>query len=119
MMAAQTSQPNKNKYDSEKDRIFHEAIDVLAKCQPFTSTDAKGKKQIAFLVHLFEPKLPVVWPITLGGDPAITASKIIRDEWGCDECRKRIRKMFNLMDADGDGILEPDADDVALTEEHY
>jgi hypothetical protein len=117
MMAAQTSQPNKNKYDSEKDRIFHEAIDVLAKCQPFTSTDAKGKKQIAFLVHLFEPKLPVVWPITLGGDPAITASKIIRDEWGCDECRKRIRKMFNLMDADGDGILEPDADDVALTEE--
>ena len=118
MMAAKTSQTTKNKYDSEKDRIYHKAIDVLAKCQPFISPNAKGNKQIAFLVHLFEPTtLPVEWPITLGGDLAISASKIIRSEWGCDECRKRIRWVFNLMDANGDGILEPEADDVTLTEE--
>ena len=117
MMAEPISQTIKNKFDSEKDRIFHEAIDVLAKYVPFTSPTAKGKKQIAFLVRLVKPTLPVEWPIVLGGDPAITASKVIREEWGCEECRKRIKKMFNLMDANGDGILEPDADDVTLTEE--
>ena len=117
MMAQPKQQTSNTKYDSEKDRIYHEAIDVLAKCTPFTSSNAKGNSQIAFLVHLFEPSLPVEWPIVLGGDPAITASMVIREEWGCQECRKRVRKMFNLIDANGDGILEPDADDVALTEE--
>ena len=117
MMAAQTSQTTQNKFDSEKDRIYHEAIDVLAKYQSFTSPDAKGNRQIAFLVRLVEPTLPIEWPGKLGGDPAITTANVIREEWGCQECRKRIKKMFYLMDANGDGILEPDADDITLTEE--
>ena len=117
MMAAKTSQTTEKKYESEKDRIFHEAIDVLAKCQPFTSTDAKGKNQIAFLMRLVEPTLPIEWPGKLGGDPTTKTSHAIQKEWGCQECRKRVHKMFNLVDANGDGILELDADDVTLTEE--
>ena len=114
MMAEPTSQ---NKFDSEKDRIYHKAIDILAKYQSFTSPNAKGNRKIAFLVRLVEPTLPIEWPGKLGGDPAITTANVIREEWGCQECRKRIKKMFYLMDANGDGILEPDADDVTLTEE--
>ena len=114
MMAEPSSQ---NKYDTEKDRIYHEAIDVLAKCQPFTSPNAKGDSKIAFLVRLVEPSLPVEWPIKVGGDPAISTSNVIRAEWGCEECRKRVRKMFYLMDSNGESVLEPDADDITLTEE--
>jgi hypothetical protein len=116
MMAAKTSQTTEKKYETEKDRIFDEAIDVLAKCSPFTASDAKGDKQIAFLVRLFDPTSKKT-TMDSSTDPATSTSMIIRDEWGCQECRKRVHKLFNLVDANGDGILEPDADDVTLTEE--
>ena len=111
-------------YETEKDRIYAEAIDAMAKCEPFTSTNAKGDKTIAFLVRFFQPIEATYYP---SGDVKSTktptstmaedASWIIKDEWGCEECRKRILKMFGLVDANGDGVLEPDADDIALTSE--
>lgn len=104
MMSAPTSTP---KTYSEKDRIYDEAIDVLATCKPFTSTNAKGDKNIAFLLH---------FPSDMDHSSE-TTSQVIRKEWGCEECVKRVKKMFYIVDSNGDGLLEPDADDVILTEE--
>lgn len=111
-------------YETEKDRIYAEAIDAMAKCEPFTSTNAKGDKTIAFLVRFFQPIEATYYPsgeVKSTKPPTSTmaedASWIIKDEWGCEECRKRILKMFGLVDANGDGVLEPDADDIALTSE--
>ena len=104
MMSAPTSTP---KTYSEKERTYDEAVDVLAKCQPFTSKNAKGDKNIAFLLH---------FPSDMDHSSE-TTSQVIRKEWGCEECVKRVKKMFYIVDSNGDGLLEPDADDVALTEE--
>jgi hypothetical protein len=105
MMSAPTS--TQKNHDSEKDRIYDEAIDVLAKCQPFTSKNAKGDKNIAFLLH-FPSEMDI---------SSESTSQVIRKEWGCEECVKRVKKMFYIVDSNGAGLLEPDADDVVLTEE--
>ena len=104
MMSAPTS--TSTAY-SDKCSIYDEAIDVLAKCEPFTSTNAKGDKNIAFLLH---------FPSDMDHSSE-TTSQVIRKEWGCEECVKRVKKMFYIVDSNGDGLLEPDADDVVLTEE--
>ena len=104
MMSASTSNPNTY---SDKDSIYDAAIDMLAKCVPFTSSNTKGDKLIAFLLH---------FPSEMDHSSEAT-SQVIRKEWGCEECVKRVKKMFYIVDSNGDGVLEPDADDVILTEE--
>ena len=104
MMAAQT--PNTQQTTSEKDLVYDASIHSLAKFQPFTSDNAKKNKKIAFLLHF-----------PLSEEKTRSTVDVIRSEWGCEECGKRVRKMFFFIDADGKGILEPDADDVILTSE--
>ena len=103
-MAAQT--PNTQQTTSEKDLVYDASIHSLAKFQPFTSDNAKKNKKIAFLLHF-----------PLSEEKTRSTVDVIRSEWGCEECGKRVRKMFFFIDADGKGILEPDADDVILTSE--
>jgi hypothetical protein len=103
-MAAQT--PNTQQTTSVKDQVYDASIHSLAKFKPFTSDNAKKNKKIAFLLHF-----------PLSEEKTRSTVDVIRSEWGCEECGKRVRKMFFFVDADGKGILEPDADDVILTSE--
>lgn len=103
-MDAQT--PNTQQTTSVKDQVYDMSIHCLAKFQPFTSLNAKKNKKIAFLLHF-----------PASEEKTRSTVDVIRSEWGCEECGKRVRKMFCFVDAEGKGILEPDADDVILTSE--
>ena len=104
MMAAQTRKTQQT--TSVKDQVYDASIHSLAKFQPFTSDNAKKNKKIAFLLHF-----------PLSEEKTRSTVDVIRSEWGCEECGKRVRKMFFFVDADGKGILEPESDGVPLTDE--
>ena len=89
-----------------KDGVYDESIHSLAKFQPFISENPKKNKKIAFLLHFPSSE-----------QRSRNTVDVIRSEFGCEECGKRVKKMFFLVDANGKGILEPEREGIMLTRE--